>query len=381
MVVLAAVIVIAVGLFRGGFTAAVPITVVSARAGLVMNPDAKVEMRGVQVGKVDWIELRPNGQAALHLALNPSQLSLIPTNVDVDITSTTVFGAKFVNFVPPAAPSSTALHAGQVLAGQHITVETNTIFQQLNSVLSTIQPEKLNEALGALARSLNGRGHQIGQTFDELDSFLARLQPGLPALRHDLATLPPVLGAYADASADLMTAVDNGTQISRTIVAEQHNLDALLLSTIGLADIGDDVIGTNRRAMADVLHLMAPTTDLTNQYHDALRCGLAGLVPYAKAPKSPLPGVQTAQSPVLGIERYRYPKDLPKVAASGRPQCMDLPNVPFDTREPYLVTDIGANPWQYGNQGILLNSDALKQWLFGPIDGPPRNTIQIGQPG
>ena len=45
------------------------------------------------------------------------------------------------------------------------------------------------------------------------------------------------------------------------------------------------------------------------------------------------------------------------------------------------MTDTGINPWQYGNQGILLNSDGLKQLLFGPLDGPPRNTAQIGQPG
>jgi hypothetical protein len=55
--------------------------------------------------------------------------------------------------------------------------------------------------------------------------------------------------------------------------------------------------------------------------------------------------------------------------------------VPYSKRAPYVVTDVGANPWQYGNQGILLNSDALKQWLFGPIAGPPRNTAQIGMPG
>ena len=36
---------------------------------------------------------------------------------------------------------------------------------------------------------------------------------------------------------------------------------------------------------------------------------------------------------------------------------------------------------QYGNQGILLNSDGLKQMLFGPLDGPPRNSLQIGMPG
>ena len=94
--VIAGIVAVAVGLFRGSFTEAVPVTVVSRRAGLVMNPDAKVKMRGVQVGKVASIESRPNGQAALHLAMDPSQLGLIPANVLVDITSTTVFGAKFV---------------------------------------------------------------------------------------------------------------------------------------------------------------------------------------------------------------------------------------------------------------------------------------------
>jgi hypothetical protein len=50
----------------------------------------------------------------------------------------------------------------------------------------------------------------------------------------------------------------------------------------------------------------------------------------------------------------------------------DLPRVPFEPA-PFVVADIGTNQAQYGNQGILLNSDALKQALFGPIDGPPRN--------
>jgi hypothetical protein len=29
----------------------------------------------------------------------------------------------------------------------------------------------------------------------------------------------------------------------------------------------------------------------------------------------------------------------------------------------------------------VLNPDGLKKIMFGEIDGPPRNTYQIGQPG
>ena len=61
VVALALIVALAVGLFRGSFTETVPVTVISDRAGLVMNPDAKVKMRGVQVGKVTSIEQRADG--------------------------------------------------------------------------------------------------------------------------------------------------------------------------------------------------------------------------------------------------------------------------------------------------------------------------------
>src|SRR6201993_3686480 len=138
VLVVVAVVAVAIVLFRGGFTASVPVTVVSPRAGLVMDPDARVKMRGVQVGKVASIDERPDGQAVLHLAMDPSQLHLIPSNVLVNIASTTVFGAKFVQLVPPPEASSQPLQAGQVLDANNcpkvpnkpdcVTVEINTVF-------------------------------------------------------------------------------------------------------------------------------------------------------------------------------------------------------------------------------------------------------------
>lgn len=167
----AVIVAVAVGLFRGSFTETVPVTVISQRAGLVMNPDAKVKMRGVQVGKVASIDPLPNGQAAIHLAMDPSQLHFIPGNVLVDIASSTVFGAKSILLVEPAQPSAQRLHSGQTLQGQHVMVEINTVFQQLVSVLSHIDPPKLNESLGALAQAFSGRGPQLGQSLSDLIPF------------------------------------------------------------------------------------------------------------------------------------------------------------------------------------------------------------------
>jgi phospholipid/cholesterol/gamma-HCH transport system substrate-binding protein len=376
-----AIVALAAGMFRGSFTDSVAVTVLSERAGLVMYPEAKVKMLGVQVGKVSSIEDLPDGRAAIHLAMDPHQMHVIPSNVLVDIGSTTIFGAKSVQLVPPSDPSPQALRAGQVLDTDKVSVEINTVFEQLTSVLSTIEPHKLNETLGALASAFNGRGEKFGKTLSDFNTFLATLEPSLPNLGHDIEVSPTVLNAYADAAPDLIRTADGATRISQTVVDEQQNLDAFLVSTIGLADIGNDVIGSNRQRLADVARLLVPTTDLTNRYNQGLNCSLAGLVPLLNQPPMPEPGVVIDVSLIMGMERYRYPTNLPKVAAKGGPHCLDLPDVPENTREPFLVSDVGANPAQYGNQGILLNSDALKQWLFGPIDGPPRNTAQIGQPG
>lgn len=381
VVVVAFVVAVAVGLFRGDFTTSVPVTVVSPRAGLVMNPDAAVKMRGVEVGKVDSIDVRPNGEAVLHLAMHPSQMALIPANVLVDIASTSVFGAKFVELVPPDKPSSEHLRANQVLEGKHVTVEINTVFQQLTSLLSTIDPAKLNETLGAIASAVNGRGHKIGQMLSDLDSFLAKEDPSLPALSHDLEVLPAVSNAYADAAPDLLATADNSIRISKSIVDEERNLDAFLISSIGLADMGNDVVGGNRQALTDVLHLLVPTTDLLNEYHQALWCGISGSLVNVRSPNLPEPMIKVLVYIGFGAERYRYPTNLPKVAATGGPQCQDLPVVPFDAAPPFVVADVGANPMEYGNPQLLWNSDALKQLLYGPIAGPPRNTFQVGQPG
>jgi phospholipid/cholesterol/gamma-HCH transport system substrate-binding protein len=83
----------------------------------------------------------------------------------------------------------------------------------------------------------------------------------------------------------------------------------------------------------------------------------------------------------FSAERYRFPTHLPRVAATGGPQCLDLPKVPLGKFEPFVVADTGANPAEYGNPQLLINSDLLKQLLYGPIAGPPRNSAQIGEPG
>lgn len=376
-----AIVALAVALFNGKFTETDSVTVMTDRAGLLMDRGAKVKLNGAQIGTVSAVSETTDGRAELKLAIERSRMSIVPSNTLVEIGANTVFGAKSVEFLPPPQPSAMPLRAGQVLDSEHVTVEVNTIFDDLNSVLANIDPPKLNQTLGAISTALGGRGEKLGQSLTDFNAFLAKLEPSLPQLGHELEIFPDVATAFADAAPDLMTIVRNATRISQTLVQTQSDLDNFLVSSIGLAEIGTEVIGGNREPLTNLMRVLVPTTDLTNEYNEALNCTLTGMISFATKPPNPLPGVVDLAALSLGQERYRYPQDLPKVAATGGPQCKGQLPIQFNSFPPKIVADVGADPSRYGNQGILLNTDALKQWLFGPIDGPPRNTLQWGQPG
>ena len=94
-------------LFSGAFKSYVPVTVVSDRAGLVMDTGSKVKMRGVQVGRVSQITGGKN-QVSLKLDIYPDQIKYIPANVRARIRATTLFSTKYVDLIYPSDPSREA---------------------------------------------------------------------------------------------------------------------------------------------------------------------------------------------------------------------------------------------------------------------------------
>ncbi|GAC68186.1 MCE family protein [Gordonia soli] len=372
LMVIVAVVVAAAAMFSGATQTNAEVTVVTPRAGLVMDVDAKVQMRGVTVGRVSKISYGEPDTAELTLAISPGQLDHIPANIAVQIAAPTVFGAKSVEFVSPPQPSSARLRDRQIINSRDVAIEVNTVFGELTRVLAQIRPAELNAALSAISTGLSGQGEQFGQMLTDLNGFLEQVNPALPALRTLIHETPQMLDVYADTSGPLLGTIANASHISDTLVAEQHNLDAFLTSVIGLSDVGNRVLTTNRRPLARALRLLVPTTALTDEYNAALTCALRGFADLAVSPPADAPGLGLSANFLWGTDPYRNPQDLPKVAASGGPQCSMLP-VGFQEKPPFVVADTGANPFRAGRKSLELNVQSLEQALFGPIpDGAPR---------
>src|SRR3978361_1531738 len=93
--------------FRGDLTPRTKLTMVAARAGLVMDPGSKVTYNGVEIGRVSGIsEINRDGKPAARVVLDvtPKYVNMIPANVAADVKATTVFGNKYVALSSPKNP-------------------------------------------------------------------------------------------------------------------------------------------------------------------------------------------------------------------------------------------------------------------------------------
>ncbi len=151
--------------FRGELTRSSELTLLSRRAGLVVEPGAKVTFNGVEVGRVARIAGTATAgdtpQARLTLRVDPAALALMPANVEVQITATTVFGNKYVSISSPETPVAQRLSRGSVVDATGVTTEFNTLFETVTAIAEQVDPVKLNQTLHAAAEALGGLGRPV----------------------------------------------------------------------------------------------------------------------------------------------------------------------------------------------------------------------------
>lgn len=325
------------------------VTVTSDRAGLVMDPNAKVKYRGVQIGRVSSITT--GDSVKLGLELYPDQLRYIPANVGAQIVSPTLFGAKYVDLIDPSDPSTNRLASGAVLQSREVTVEVNTVFQNLMELLNKVDVPKLNAILSALSDGFRGRGEAIGQATTDFNQVLLALNPRNETVRQDVRALKAISDTYAIAAPDILTVLDAVTTTGSTITANAKALDSLLLNVIGLSNSGINLLGPSKDNLVHTVNVLEPTTRLLMKYNPVLTCTLVGAQVLLDKYKygevlggDGRTGVLDA-AVMLGDDPYRYPDNLPVVGAKGgpggEPGCGSLPDVGQNFPQRYLVTDTG----------------------------------------
>jgi phospholipid/cholesterol/gamma-HCH transport system substrate-binding protein len=346
--------------FRGGFTPTTPLTMLSARAGLVMDAGAPVTYNGVKIGQVASIsEVEHNGKPAarFELDVDPKYIKLIPANVDADILATTVFGNKYVSLTSPKNPESKRITRHDVIDVTTVTTEFNTLFQTINAISEKVDPVKLNLTLSAAAEALTGLGDKFGQSIVSANAILDDVNPQLPRARRDIQQLAALGDVYADAAPDLVDFLNNSVTTARTLTQQQDELDAALLSAAGMGNTGADVFGRGGPYLQRAIEDLVPSSQLLDTYSPSLFCTVRNYANAAPKVNAILGGgdgyaLDTISEIVGAANPYIYPDNLPRVNArggpGGAPGCWQEITHDF-WPAPYLVIDTGASEAPYNH--------------------------------
>jgi phospholipid/cholesterol/gamma-HCH transport system substrate-binding protein len=339
--------------YKGDFTDKTKLTMLSDRAGLVMDPGSKVTYNGVQIGRVDKIdEIQRDGKPAVKFTLDvyPKYLHLIPANVDAKIVATTVFGEKYVSMTAPENPTAQRITPSNVIDARSVTTEINTLFQTITEIAEKVDPVKVNLTLSAAAQALSGLGDKFGQSIINGSAALDEINPRMPIIRHDIQQLARLGDTYADASPDLFNFINNGSTTAHTIHAQEKDLDQALLAAAGFGATGAEIFNKGGPYLARGAKDLVPTAQTLDLNSPALFCTVRNLhdaepkvaaftSPYSLRSETELfSGLGLALSlPGLGITAasmglsaltgviggspnpYIYPENLPRINAHGGP--------------------------------------------------------------
>ena len=365
--------------FSGTLRPFIPLTLVSDRAGLVMEPGAKVKLRGVQVGQVASIGTDVKA-AQLQLKMDPGPFKYLPSDVEAEIKSTTAFGSKYVDLIVPGHPSPVALKPGAVLHSRNVTVEVNTVFENLQSVVGAIDPAKMNAILSAFSQSLRGKGDRLGEAITGANKLLLTVNPRMDTIDRDWRLFGKTSAVYSNAAQDILSILDSVATTSTTLSEDQRSLDALLLSAVGFSQTGISVIGRSESSITRGVNQLDPVTALLNKYSPTFTCLFQGAQWYVDHGGRDMLGgngysfIMDAAL-LFGDDPYRFPKHLPKVNATGgpggKPSCGSLPDPSANYPVRQLVTDTG---WGAAPNEIRTNVAAGNPWwsnYFPTTKNPP----------
>ncbi|BBX41634.1 MCE family protein [Mycobacterium simiae] len=361
--------------FRGELTAKTEVTMIAPRAGLVMDPGSKVTYNGVEIGRVSGIfAIERNGRPAAKVVLDvtPRYLVAIPANVAAEVKATTVFGNKYVALSSPKHPAPQHLTPSTIIDATSVTTEFNSLFETLTSIAEKVDPVKVNLTLSAAAQALTGLGEKFGAALLNGNAILDELNPRLPGLRSDIASLASLSDTYADAAPELWDALDHSVTTARTLNRQQTELDAALLAAAGLGGTGADVFGRGGPYLARGAADLTSSSQLLDYYSPEIFCTIRNFNEVAPKIHNALGdngyalGAHSSGSIAGAPNPYIYPENLPRIKArggpGGRPGCwQSITRTLWPA--PYLVADTGASIAPYNH--FEVGSPLAVEYVWG----------------
>lgn len=372
-------------IFSKKFTDYEEVTLETSSIGLQLPERADVKVRGVIVGEVlDTKALGADG-AEITLGLFPDKIESVPANVTGSIVPKTLFGEKYVSLVIPETGAEGVIAAGATIDRTVVSTELEKVLSDIYPLLQAVRPADLNLTLTALATALEGRGDQLGENLETVDSYLKRINPQIPALLQDLRLTAEVSETYSAILPEVAQILDNTVKTTQTIEAKEAVLRTALRDIRSFSDTARVFLAANADRLERFGEISTQTLAVLSRYSPVIPCLAHGLVNFAPRAAEAFRGYELhIVLETLPTQPRSYnTRDLPVFDDDRGPNCYKLPNPPWSQQNPLVHvpnfddgvdeptgkgtsrvapgSDLGADPAGY--HGDPADVDVLRQYL------------------
>ena len=368
---------LAIAFYNKQFTPVTLVNLETQRAGLQLDPQADVKIRGLIVGTVRKISATTSG-ATLQLAIDPSKVGLIPSNVVARLLPKTLFGEKYVDLVTPSHPSPQHIASGDVIPEDRSqqAIEIDQVLNDTLPVLQAVQPQYLNATLNAIATALQGRGPEISQNIQITDSYLKKFNTQLPVLKHDIAALSSVANTFSAAAPDILRILRDASYTSNTLVQERTTLAGVLSQGTTTVQDTRKFVAANANHIIGVNIANVQALELLARYSPEVPCVIGALAKLTPRLEQAIGGtgsggrLNITLEIVKGRPPYQPGLDNPQFADHRGPNCYGLPNNPPVPFPEYQVLDGTQNDkWYQGGKLPSSSSSGLGGLGSTPVGG------------
>ncbi|ANH37181.1 mce related protein [Nocardioides dokdonensis FR1436] len=313
------------------------VTLQTSRIGLQLPERADVKIRGVIVGEVLGYVPTEAG-ADITLGLYPEETGTIPAGVTGSIVPKTLFGEKYVALVMEGEKTSSGptIEAGDVIDRTEVATEVEKVLSDLYPLLRTVQPAELNMTLNALATALEGRGDQLGENLETLDSYLKRFNPQLPGAIEDLRLTAQVSDIYADVLPEVGQILRDQVTTLGTLEEQSDTLNALFRDVTAFSGSARTFLADNEKNLIRLGQVSEPQVRLLAKYSPEFTCLTRGIVNAGKLQAEAFRNftLHIVLETLPNQPRAYNVNDKPRYADKSGPSCLTLPNPPFSQSNP-----------------------------------------------
>ncbi|MDP3967106.1 MAG: MCE family protein [Nocardioides sp.] len=262
--------------FAKKFVAYDDVTLRSSKIGLQLPTRADVKFRGVIVGEVRSVRSTGDG-AELVLGIYPKQREGVPAGVEAQILPKTLFGEKFIALDTTGSIGGEPIQPGDQIDQAEVAIEVEKVLSDLMPLLRTLEPLQLNRTLTAISTALDGRGNDLGENLEILDSYLERFNPQIPALVEDLRKTAEVARIYNSVVPDLARTLRNSVTTGSTFLEKEKRIESFFNEVISFSGTTRDFLDANGDNMIRLANQGAEILPVFEQHAPIFPCFFEGL--------------------------------------------------------------------------------------------------------